>query len=242
MATPRPACQCWLWPALAVLIAVFPTDVRSQGTVVYGHFPLTPAPPPGMSIFPEDSQGWQVWGELGFPSAGYSLVINGQAEYTFISTGAYVGVFPASSLSGVIGVRRDQFGANDALPLAAGQPIGPGAAGYEWFADPAFGSDLSATYDGGAEGPLQIGLFNGLESAYLGLQFQEGGQTYYGWARVGVPYTGMNAVWLYDYAYETVPNTPILAGEGAVPEPTTISLFLLATALITLKRSKKRPL
>ena len=52
----------------------------------------------------------------------------------------------------------------------------------------------------------------------------------------------MNAVWLYDYAYETVPNTPILAGEGAVPEPTTISLFLLATALITLKRSKKRPL
>lgn len=228
-------CQCWLWPALAVLMALSPTDVRSQGTTVYGQFPLTPPGPPWATVFPEDSQGWRVAGELGFPPASYSLVINGQARYTFISTGAYAAVTPTSSLSGVIGVRRDQFGANDALPLAAGQQIGPGAAGYEWFAD---GSGLSATYDGGAEGPLQVGLFTGLQSAYLGLQFQEGGQTYYGWARVGVPYAGLDAVWLYDYAYQTAPNTPIFAGEGAVPEPSTLSLLLVSGAAFWLVRKR----
>jgi hypothetical protein len=191
-----------------------------------------------MSVFPEDSQGWKVWGELGFPPASYSLVINGQALYTFTSTGASADIFPTSSLNGVIGVRSDQFGANDALPLAAGRQIGPGAAGYEWFADPSFGSNFSATYDGGADGPLQVGLFTGLQSAYLGLQFQEGGQTYYGWARVGVPYTGLDAVWLYDYAYETVPNTPIFAGEGAVPEPSSFALLLVSGAAFWLVRKR----
>jgi hypothetical protein len=179
---------------------------------------------------------------LGFPPATYTLTVNGQALYTFTSTGAYVGVYPASSLSGVIGVPLDQFGANNALPLAAGQEIGPGAAGYQWFSDPSFGSDLSATYDGGADGPLQVGLFTGLESAYLGLQFQEGGQTYYGWARVGVPYAGLDAVWLYDYAYETVPNTPILAGQGEVPEPATLSLLLVFGAVFWLVRKRSTAL
>ena len=239
---PRAGWRRWLWPALALLIALSPTDGRAQGTIVYGQFPLTPPGPPGTTSFPEDSQGWRVAGELGFPPATYTLTVNGQALYTFTSTGAYVGVYPASSLSGVIGVPLDQFGANNALPLAAGQEIGPGAAGYQWFSDPSFGSDLSATYDGGADGPLQVGLFTGLESAYLGLQFQEGGQTYYGWARVGVPYAGLDAVWLYDYAYETVPNTPILAGQGEVPEPATLSLLLVFGAVFWLVRKRSTAL
>jgi hypothetical protein len=213
-------------------------DVRAQSTIVYGRFPLTPPQPPWATTFPEDYQGWRVAGELGFPPASYSLVINGQALYTFISTGASADVFPTSSLNGVIGVRSDQFGANDALPMTAGQGIGPGAAGYEWFTDPTFGSNLSATYDGGPEGPLQVGLFNGVGSAFLGLEFQQGGQTYYGWARVGVPYVGLNAVWLYDYAYETLPNTPIFAGEGAVPEPGMLSLLLVFGAAFWLVRKR----
>jgi hypothetical protein len=60
---------------------------------------------------------------------------------------------------------------------------------------------------------LSVGYFTGLESAYMGFSFQQAGQTYYGWVRVGCPISGLNVGWVYDYAYETAPNTSILAGQ-----------------------------
>jgi hypothetical protein len=138
-------------------------------------------------------------------------------------------------LDAVIAVPVGQLGDGFVVPLAAGQQIGPGAQAYNWMLGlTAFA--LTASADFGT-----IGLFTSLESAYLGLQFQQAGQTYYGWVRLGAPFTGQNGGWLYDYAYETTPDTPILAG-AVVPEPTSISLCVLATALITLRRSKNRPL
>jgi hypothetical protein len=55
---------------------------------------------------------------------------------------------------------------------------------------------------------------------YLGLKFSIAGQTHYGWARLNVTVTfgglskpgGIYAV-LTGYAYETVPNTPIVTGK-----------------------------
>ena len=55
---------------------------------------------------------------------------------------------------------------------------------------------------------------------YLGLKFSIGGKTHYGWARLNVTVTvaglfksgGIYAV-LTGYAYETVPNTPIVTGK-----------------------------
>jgi hypothetical protein len=55
---------------------------------------------------------------------------------------------------------------------------------------------------------------------YVGLKFSIGGQTHYGWARLNVTVTftglfrsgGIYAV-LTGYAYETVPNTPIVTGK-----------------------------
>lgn len=48
-------------------------------------------------------------------------------------------------------------------------------------------------------------------SKYLGLEFQILGQTHYGWARVTVQ--GVNCVTVEEYAYETMPNVAILAGD-----------------------------
>ncbi|MGD0261234.1 MAG: PEP-CTERM sorting domain-containing protein [Verrucomicrobiota bacterium] len=232
----RTGCRRWLWLALAVMLAVAARRANAQSTIVYGQFPLTPPPPPGMTIFPEDSQGWQVFGTYTSP-AGYNWLINGQPAFTF-TAGNGVSIYPASSLNGVIGIAADQFGGNNAVPLVAGQEIGPDAAGYQWFTSPTFGSLLTATFDGGPEGPLYEGYFTGLESGYLGLEFQQNGQTYYGWVRVGTPYAGLEAVWLYDYAYETVPNTPIFAGEGEVPEPGTFALLLVSGAAFWLVRKR----
>ena len=48
-------------------------------------------------------------------------------------------------------------------------------------------------------------------SKYLGLEFQILGQTHYGWARVTLQ--GVNCVTVEEYAYETMPNVAILAGD-----------------------------
>jgi hypothetical protein len=57
---------------------------------------------------------------------------------------------------------------------------------------------------------------------YLGLKFQIHGKTHYGWARLSVQdveysETGMTAT-LTGYAYETVPDKPIVAGKTSGPD------------------------
>jgi hypothetical protein len=54
--------------------------------------------------------------------------------------------------------------------------------------------------------------------AYLGLKFYIGGEVHYGWARMKVTvnaFTCNAQALLTGYAYETVPNRPILAGQGS---------------------------
>lgn len=48
---------------------------------------------------------------------------------------------------------------------------------------------------------------------YLGLSFQVSGQTYYGWAQLTVLDGGAEGAKLYGYAYETIPDRPIEAGQ-----------------------------
>src|ERR1039458_5369878 len=207
--------QCRLLLALVCLLHLAPLSASAQGTIIYGHFPPTVVPPPATS-FPEDAEGTRLFPGLTEPST-YPLFFNGQLVCTFSAAQNAFTIIPSSSLDAVIAVPVGQLGDGFVVPLAAGQQIGPGAQAYNWMLGPtAFA--LTASADFGT-----IGLFTSLESAYLGLQFQQAGQTYYGWGRLGAPFTGQNGGWLYDYAYETTPNTPISAGAG-VPEPTSISL------------------
>jgi hypothetical protein len=162
-------------------------------------------------------------GEAGFPAQTCDLVINGQVAFTFSSDGGAFDITP-SSLSAVLAYRQGPLFSPWAIPLQAGALISGDPGQYEWASE---GSLLTASRDGGVGSPLTIGYFSGLESAYLGFQFQQSGQTYYGWVRAGAPLPFLNGGWVYDYAYQTVPNTPIFAGEGAVPEPSTLALLLV---------------
>jgi hypothetical protein len=54
------------------------------------------------------------------------------------------------------------------------------------------------------------GPWKDAHNRYLGLKFVVGGETHYGWARMTV---NRLAVTLTGYAYDTVPNKPILAGQ-----------------------------
>ena len=100
------------------------------------------------------------------------------------------------------------FPAN-AHAFVAGGKIGPG--------DPFFPEqvELAGLYYGGG-GPNSHGNFLNVTNRYLGMKFQIGGQTHYGWARLTVKSTiNPNVIYaeLTGYAYEDVPDTPIIAGK-----------------------------
>jgi hypothetical protein len=229
----RPCCQCWIIPALAVIL-VLANDARSQ-SIVYAQFPVT-----GGTTFPYDAKGERVWSvSPDFPQTA-NIVINGQVAFTFYSGTVFS--IQSSSLNAVIGLQPYLPNSSEVLaePLAAGQQIGPGAAGYGWQPNIFSGALLTSSRDSGIVGqpPLTDGYFTGIESAYIGLQFQENGQTYYGWTRAGAPVVEINGGWIYDYAYETTPNTPIFTGE--VPEPGAWLLFILGFGVFAFRRTVER--
>ncbi|HYE03326.1 MAG TPA: right-handed parallel beta-helix repeat-containing protein [Phycisphaerales bacterium] len=84
-----------------------------------------------------------------------------------------------------------------ALPLPPGTLVGPGSPT----------SPAAFVIRGGAGSPLW-GPFMG--GGIVGLRLDLNGHSHYGWVRLG--YTGAVAHTLLDYAYESEPNTPTLAG------------------------------
>jgi hypothetical protein len=71
------------------------------------------------------------------------------------------------------------------------------------------------------------GTWRNVEFAYVGLKFLINGQVHYGWARVKFPFPGGSDYpqgdyypSIYGYAYESAPNTPIVAGQtsGTAPQ------------------------
>jgi len=55
-------------------------------------------------------------------------------------------------------------------------------------------------------------------NGYVGLKFNVNGKTHYGWARLTVVHKLTVVVTLTGYAYETIPNTPIITGKTKGPE------------------------
>jgi len=225
----------WLvLPALWMLAL----SVAAQGTIVHTQL-STPNPDPN---FPWDFEGLRLLSA--FDPVYHQMDMNGDgtAEFTFMSANASSGGFAilAGPDNAVMSFRS--LDTAFAVPLAADSVIGPDPSPYEWtrHGSPSdglpFGSVLTACVDIGC-----VGLFTGVESGYAGLQFQIDGQTHYGWVRVGAPLAGLNGGWIYEYAYDTQPGVPILA--GAVPEPSTWALMVAGGVFMVWlkgKRNEKR--
>jgi hypothetical protein len=81
-------------------------------------------------------------------------------------------------------------------------------------------------------------------TAYAGFDLVYDGANHYGWIRISDPYPPIfTAGEILDWAYETSPNTPILA--GAVPEPRSVGLFELGVVLLAWRvgfRQTRHPL
>jgi hypothetical protein len=110
---------------------------------------------------------------------------------------------------GTFSTSRAGFAGEFAAALRRGFIIGPnnayfqrGKSGLIGFARGYFPS----------QGTLTGGQWFQTKHRYLGLQFLIEGQVHYGWARLDVPAVGSD-ITLTGYAYETIPNKPIVAGQ-----------------------------
>jgi len=89
--------------------------------------------------------------------------------------------------------------------LNAGAPIGPKQAFTTYSAQ------MVSTGSYGS-GPYSNGPWANVSDRYLGLKFMISGEVHYGWARMTVG-KRFDHVLLTGYAYETIPNKPLKAGQ-----------------------------
>jgi hypothetical protein len=144
---------------------------------------------------------------------------DGTPDFAFglSSTIRFTSIGYTSRFKFVFRVAPDQAGnqvvqgqqAGTAAAIAAGRKIGPqqkfGPNGYlvhQVYNISSKSKDLSS------------GSWRNVEFAYVGLKVMIDGQVHYGWARIKFPYPyGYDYPSVYGYAYESIPNQPIVAGQ-----------------------------
>jgi len=139
-----------------------------------------------------------------------------------VKTSSYVCTHPKNMIWGR-GVFYERF----ASALPAGYTVGPN---QSYFQQPRGNNSAVMArfpHSRGTRGynKLSTGQWPYSKHRYLGLRFLIEGKIHYGWARVDVPTIqygqGLVAV-LTGYAYETIPNKPIITGKTKGPDVVTL--------------------
>ncbi len=80
-----------------------------------------------------------------------------------------------------------------------------------------------------------IGLWVEAErQRYFGVQFDIDGATHYGWVYLDNTFAGLGGGDIIEWAYESTPDTGIIA--GVIPEPSSCLLLLLGAAFLTFRK------
>jgi len=126
-------------------------------------------------------------------------------------------IFPTKSANKIWGDKTNNGFIRYASALSAGTKVGPKGK----FTP---GNKLMAHSSSDAGRPRQSsrsceGPWGNVTDRYLGLKFIIKGKTHYGWARLNVSCSNLTVTaTLTGYAYETLPNKPIIAGKTKGPD------------------------
>ena len=132
------------------------------------------------------------------------------------------------------------YGVGKAQALAVGQEIGPK---LNFFGGSRNQFGLAGVESIGSGPRSESGAFFNARNKFLALKLVIGQSTFFGWARVSTQLVGNKlALELVDYAYQSTPNLPILAGQG-IPKPETAGLldFTGEAVVGTLDKSQRGP-
>jgi len=165
------------------------------------------------------------------PNSTIKLDLNhdGIADFGFKDTFSQVSFSSFGRLSALPIGRKNQIrghlvsGRAYASALFAGARVGPNGQFL-----PAGGVMAASSFLGGARPPGSsacTGPWANVSNRYLGLKFVITGKVHFGWARLNVSCSGQSQVsaLLTGYAYETVPNQPIVTGKEKDSEDMTHS-------------------
>ncbi len=121
-------------------------------------------------------------------------------------------------------------------PVPDGFEIGSnsGDGELDWFSSDSFAPIIIGL--SGPDGYVLLGEFVG-QRAYIGVALDIAGETHYGWIDMYVSDLGPGAL-VYGWAYESNPNTSIIA--GVVPEPSTMILVVTGSLALLYSGARKR--
>lgn len=132
-------------------------------------------------------------------------------QFTYDGAVAGLNITPGMNLIGTPGTGSSSS-SFQLTALNNGDPIAS-AANFGTSANNILGLDMIA--DAGLFGqiPIQQGNFLNQSNKYLGGKLTAGANTFYGWVELSVN-SNASQITIHKYAYQSTPNTSILAGEG----------------------------
>jgi len=109
---------------------------------------------------------------------------------------------------------NEMWGRASASALFIDAHIGPEGRFHRRFHVQPYGYARMVSCFVSSTGPQCAGPWRNAFGRYLGLKFKAGRKIHYGWARLSIRVVGYDiTATLTGYAYETVPNKPIIAGQ-----------------------------
>jgi hypothetical protein len=181
-------------------------------------------------ISPPSSLGARVWDVDGDSNGDFKL------EHDF----SYGFIF--GDLTEIDGGRFVALSSGNAFAkLASGFVVGASMSGFAF--SPNARVNISVTVQGTIASDAGVGGWSIGDVGFFGFKFTSGGNTYYGWGEFdlpgGTPGSGFTITKAY---YETTPGASITVGDtvGAIPEPSTCALALLAAGGVAAYRSRRK--
>jgi hypothetical protein len=158
-----------------------------------------------------------------FSMQGYPLDLNndGITDFRFLGhhtqgTGTFCTFSSALEIDQASSANRIREKSGGAAALRAGVVVGPKGA----FSRNLFMGSISFACSGYVyHGPWE-NSGKGVKNRYLGLKFKTKGGIHYGWARLNFPRPSRAT--MTGYAYETIPNKPIITGKTHGPDVITV--------------------
>ncbi len=150
---------------------------------------------------------------ISLASQTYNLDLNGDGTTDFLINAARYSILGV--LGSSVGITPQGSNAcitttfNQVKKLVLGDTISSSQAWQDTT-----GQVLKSYSQYGFDPPTTRGEWNTVVDGYVGLQLINAGQTYYGWVRMDVTVSLSSAsMTIKDYAYNSIPNQPILAGQ-----------------------------